>query len=269
MPVSTMKDSSMSGQQPFPIIDTPNSHGMFMLGTATLYLCHMPMFTMQDHRYQVILRAHLDESSQAIYLADKGVHPAEAYNLINPDTSRFILPDIAGGKITSYPATVFRGYSNASGGTPGPQIIPNATVFVDQIVRYRPFNNDIPRPDHLTYVLFGDQNGAYLDHYIALDPDFQHLLQLAEIPAWLSPSQLAAGVEVSFLDLKSTPIGCASPLTEESYGVMFQGVDGTSETLKLGTNPTVWYSTGNLLNKADPCSPGLEPQALGKNIRGR
>ena len=256
----------MSSQQTSRIIDTPNAHGMFMLGTSTLYLCHMPMFPMQDHRYQVTLKAHLDENAQAIYVSDKAAHPEEVYNLINPDTSRFILPDIANGKITSYPAVVYRGYSNAGGGTPGPQIIPNATVFIDQIVRYRPFNDDIPRPDHLKYVLFGDQNGAYLDHYLSIDPDFQHLVQLAEIPNWISISQLSAGVEVTFIDLNSTPIGCASPLTKDVYNVLFQGENGTSEALHLG--PTVWYSTGNLLNKSDPCSPEPQLQAVSTRLRG-
>jgi hypothetical protein len=244
----------LSKETSFPIVDTPNSHGMFMLGTSTLYLCHMPMFPKEDHRYQVTLKAHLDPASQATYVADKAAHPSEVYNLINPDSFQFVLPDIANGKIASYPAQVFRGYSNDGGGTPGPQIIPNATVFVDQIVRYRPFNDDIPRPGHLTYVLFGGADAAYLDHYISLDPDFQHLLQLAAIPEWISPSQLAAGVEVSITDLKSTPILCESPLTKTSYQVMFQGISSTDQTLVLGENPTVWYSTGNLLNAKDPCS---------------
>ena len=249
---------------PFPIIDTPNTHGMFMLGTSTLYLCHMPMFTKEDHRYQLTLKVHLDAASQAAYVADKAANPTEVYNLINPDSFQFILPDIANGKITSYPAVVFRGYSNAGGGTPGPQIISNATVYIDQIVRYRPFNDDVPRPNHLTYVLFGDGNAAYLDHYIALDPDFQHLLQLAAIPEWISPSQLAAGVDVSFTDLASTPILCTNPLTETSYAVMFQGVSSTNETLVLGQSPTIWYSTGNMLNSQDPCSSSA-PAPMGKS----
>jgi hypothetical protein len=258
----------MASQQTSKIMDMPNSHGMFMLGTSTLYLCHMPMFPMQDHRYQVTLRAHLDENSRAIYVADKAAHPEEVYNLINPDTHLFILPDKANGKITSYPVVVYRGYSNAGGGTPGLQIIPNATVFIDQLVRYRPFNDDIPRPDQLKYVLFGDQNGAYLDHYLSIDPDFQHLLQLREIPTWISPSQLAAGVEVTFIGLKSTPHGCASPLTKETYNVTFQGREGTSETLQLGMTPTVWYSTGNLLNKVDPCTPDAQGPARSKRLHG-
>jgi hypothetical protein len=36
-------------QTRWPIKDTPNNHDMFMLGTKTLYLCHMPMFMKKNH----------------------------------------------------------------------------------------------------------------------------------------------------------------------------------------------------------------------------
>ena len=236
------------------IIDTPNSHGMFMLGTSTLYLCHMPMFTKEDHMYQLTLRAHLDPTSMQIFLEDKAKHPGEAYNLINLDSDLFTLPDVANGVVTTFPATVYRGYSNEGGGAPGPQIIANATVYIDQVVRFRHFNQDIPRPQHLTYVLFGDGKEAHLDHYIAQDPDFQHLLTLPEVPTWLSTSQLQAGVDVSFIGMASVPILCTNPLTAPSYEVMFEGLPNTRESLQVGADATVWYSTGNMLNATDPCA---------------
>jgi hypothetical protein len=243
----------MNDPNPLAIIDTPNTHGMFMLGTTTLYLCHMPMFTKEDHYYQVTLQARLDPTSMKAYLADRASHPGEAYNLINPDSDSFILPDVANGTITSFPATVYRGYSNEGGGTPGPAILSNATVLVDRVIRYRAFDQDVPRPEHLTYVLFGDGAEAHLDHYIARDPDFQHLLTLPEVPTWLSKSQLRAGVEVSFVDLKSEPIGCESPLREGVYPVMFQGRPESAVPLRVGPRSTIWYSTGNMLNAVDPC----------------
>jgi hypothetical protein len=243
----------MTDPPPSPIVDTPNSHGMFMLGTTTLYLCHMPMFNKEDHRYQVTLKAHLDPASTATFLADKAKNPGQAYNLINPDSDLFTLPDVANGTVVTYPAMVYRGYSNDGGGTPGPEIVSNATVTVDRVIRYRALNQDIARPQHLTYVLFGDANGAYLDHYIAQDPDFQHLVALPEAPAWLPLSQLQAGVEVSFIGMGSMPIGCQNPLIDDVYQVMFEGLSNTSNPLRVGAGATVWYSTGNMLNGKDPC----------------
>lgn len=235
------------------IIDTPNSHGMFMLGTTTLYLCHMPMFMKEDHRYQLTLRAHLDQPSTEAYLADKAKNPGKPYNLVNTDSDQFIVPDIANGTITSYPAWIFRDYVNDS---PETQIIDNATVYIDCVVRCRHFNTDIPRPHHLTYVLFGDGKEAHIDHYIAQDPDYQHLLTLPEAPSWISVSQLQAGVDISFVGMRSTPIPCENPLTEDTYKVLFQGLPDTVNPLCVGASATFWFSTGNLLNAKDPCSAG-------------
>lgn len=244
----------MSSQASPNIVDTPNQHNMFMLGTAVLYLSHMPMFTKEDHRFQLTLQARLDEASAAIYAADKAQHPEGVYNLVNADNDLFTLPDVANGTRTSFQGPVYRAYDNATS-TPQQQIIDSATVYIDLVVRCRHFNQDIPRPQHLTYVLFGDGEHAYLDHYIAQDPDFQHLLALPEVPAWVSTSQLRAGVGVSFIGIGSTPVACQNPLPNDSYQVMFEGLPDTNETLRVGAGATVWFSTGNMLNATDPCAP--------------
>lgn len=243
----------MHAHTPGQIIDTPNSHGMFMLGTTSLYLCHMPMFTKEDHRYQVTLKAHLDPASMATFVADKAKNPAAVYNLSNLESDLFILPDLANGTVTQYQAAIYRGYSNAGGGTPGPVIVDSATVFVERVVRLRAFMDGVPRPAQLTYVLFGDANGVYLDHYITQDPDFQHLLTLAETPAWLAAGQIEAGVEVAFVDLPSLPIGCQSPLGVGDLPVAYEGRADAVQPVRLASGATIWYSTGNMLNVTDPC----------------
>jgi hypothetical protein len=248
----------MTSQTPSQIIDTPNQHNMFMLGTKSIYLCHMPMFTMEDHRYQLTLKAHLDPASTELFLREKDLHPNGVFNLVNLESDKFTIPDVANGNITSFPASVYREYSNEKV-EPEIEIIPGATVYIDRLVRCRHFNQDIPRPQHLTYVLFGDSENAYLDHYIAQDPDFQHLIALPEVPTWLSASQIEAGVEVSFIGMGSTPITCQNPLIEDSYQVMFEGLPDASEELRVGAKATVWYSTGNLLNATDPCANPAKP----------
>lgn len=35
--------------------DAPGNHGMFMVGSQTLFLVHMPMFTTEKHMYQIVL----------------------------------------------------------------------------------------------------------------------------------------------------------------------------------------------------------------------
>lgn len=243
----------MNANATWPIVDTPNSHGMFMLGTTTLYLCHMPMFMKEDHHYQITLQASLDPASMSTYLSDRASNPGAAYNLINVDSDTFTLPDVVIGQVKSFTATIFRGYSNDNGGTPGPAIVNSATVTVDRIMYFRAFDQNIPRPANLSYILFGDGQEAHLDHYIAVEPDFQHLLTLPAVPTWLSTAQLQAGVMVTFAQ-GSTPIACSPPLPAGEYNVLFQGIENAKVQLQVGA--TFWYSTGNMLNTTDPCANG-------------
>ncbi|TDV39151.1 hypothetical protein C7405_101268 [Paraburkholderia caballeronis] len=240
-----MKDDA----KPWTIRDTPNTHGMFMLGTTTLYLCHMPMFGVEDHHYQMTLQVRLDPESMATYLMDKAQHPGAAYNLINLASDPFTLPQVACGLVWKYAATIYRDYSNDGDGAPGTKIVGVATVFVDRVVVYRAFDHTIPRPANLTYVLFGDGKEAHLDHYIAADPDFQHLLTLPAVPDWLDITQLRTGVLVSFPQ-PCTPIGTSPPIEAGTHSVRFQGIANAVVPLTIGD--TFWYSAGNMLNTVDP-----------------
>lgn len=247
-----MNMNDQTSNSNWPIIDTNTQHGIFMLGTTTLYLCHMPGFTMENHHYQLTLQVHLDSESMRIYLADKANYPNEVYNLINLETDQYTVPDLVTGNVKSYAAEIYRGYANAPGNTgePGPVIVSNATVTVDRVVYFRPFNQNIPRPTNLTYILFGDGQEAHLDHYLATDPDFVHLLTLPSVPTWLSTTQLQSGVSITFAQ-GSTPFGCTPPLQAGEYPVLFQGIETAQVSVQLGQ--TYWFSTGNFLNSQDPC----------------
>jgi hypothetical protein len=131
----------------------------------------------------------------------------------------------------------------------------DVTLQVDEVVHFRHFDFDIPRPDHLTYLLFGRDGEAHLSHYITRDPDFQHIVTLGVVPDWLSADQLAAGVLINLTDQPSLPIPCRDPLTMTSCPVHYQGRPDAPATLDLTGATTIWFSTGNMLNATDPCAP--------------
>lgn len=237
------------------VIDTPNTHGMFMVGTTRLFLCHMPMFTKPDHMYQLIYEAELDPESWQTYLDEKAVHPYEPYNLVNVDSEKFTLPQIQTGAVSSFTADIFRSYSGAGGGQPSNPIISGGTVTVGRIVVYRHFDQQIPRPRGLTYYLFGSGEEAFLSHYIADDPDFQHILAV-NTPTWLDSTQIRAGVKVQCVGLDSVPIPCGPPIggTAESLKVRYQGWREPELQLDIPSDALVWFSTANALNSTDPCA---------------
>lgn len=235
------------------ITDTPNQHGMFMLGRRRLFLCHMPMFTMEDHCYQLILRAGLDPASERIVTEDRSSHPHAPYNLINVDDDQFTLPAVQTGDVTSFRAHVYRGYDTATS-SPTDQFIDVATVTIDRVIVYRHFDQGIPRPPKSIYHLFGDGDEAHLAHRMSTDPDFQHLLSVP-VPQWLDPTQLRAGVTITFQALTDSPTPCTDPIAAGTHSAWYEGNGALGVDIVVPPDATVWFSTGNLLNSHDPCSP--------------
>lgn len=234
-----------------PIVDEPGIHNFFMFGSTTLYVSHMPMFTMEKHMYQVILRVGLPDAVMRGYRAGQGPGRT-SWNLVN-SVHEYTLPQIKAGTLTSFKVDVYKEYSNADAAPAGPPFARNVPLTVDEVVHFRHFDFNIPRPHNLTYLLFGRGGEAHLEHYIARDPDFQHIVTLGSVPAWISPDQLAASAEICLADVPSLPIPCAAPLTAKSYPVLFQGRPDAPATLDLNGASPVWFSTGNRLSEEDPC----------------
>jgi hypothetical protein len=236
-----------------PIVDQPGYHGYFMFGTDTLYLSHMPMFTMERHMYQVVLRATLPSDVMQEYQAGRRAGPTVPFNLSNSQDDAYALPELKSGRRTSFKADIYKEYSNADAVPVDPPFAKEVPVQIEQIVHFRHFNFEIPRPEHLTYLLFGSGGEAHLSHYIARDPDYQHIVTLGSVPQWLSPDQIEAGVELTIGSMVGAPVPCSQPLTQDSYSVLFQGWDVQQFELDIKGSVTVWFSTGNMLNMNDPC----------------
>lgn len=249
-----MKSTSMAGMD---MHDTPAVHGMFMFGTDTVFLSHMPMFTMASHMYQVVLRVALAPEATQLYQQQQSAHPHAVRNLANSNDDLFVLPDLQNGKRTQFKADLFPDYTNDGGGAPvGDPYLREVSVQVEQVVHFHRFDPTQPRPTHLRYLLFGTAGQAHLSHYIAKDPDFQHILSLATTPTQLTIDQLGAGVLIDIPDQASTPIPCTPPLTTSaSVSVVPADPSATAFDLDLTGADTVWFSTGNLLNSTDPCPP--------------
>lgn len=237
-----------------PIIDAPGIHGFFMFGTEVLFASHMPMFTMERHMYQVELRVSLPDEVMDAYRAGVRTAPT-AWNFTNGDTDKLTLPQIKNGGLSSYSVDVYRDYAGSA--PVGEPVASGVRLTVEEVVHFRHFQFDIPRPEHLTYLLFGRSGEAHLSHYVSRDPDFQHIVTLRSAPAWISSEQLAAGVTISLADIPSLPVPCADPLTAERYPVLVEGRRDAPTTLDLTEAATIWFSTGNLLNATDPCQESL------------
>jgi hypothetical protein len=248
-----MKSDSMAGMD--MSAETPDRHGMFMFGTDAVFLSHMPMFTMANHMYQVVLRVSLPPDAMQLYRQQQAAHPQAVRNLLNSN-DLYVLPELQSRTRTQFKADLFADYTNDGDGAPvGEAYASGVTVQVEQVVHFRRFDTTQPRPTHLRYLLFGTASQAHLSHYIAQDPDFQHILTLATVPTQFTAAQLGTGVLLELPDRSSTPISCAPPLTPGvSVSVVAADQSAPAFFLDLKGAGLVWFGTGNLLNATDPCA---------------
>jgi len=112
-------------------------------------------------------------------------------------------PDFQNGRRTAFVADIFRGlplkyhYRSCPWVHQEP-IAHNILVQVERVVHYRHFDFNLEYPPTLTYVLFGEGNEAFLDHYQTKQPDFDQVVALTEAPHWLPKRLLEAGLHSTF-----------------------------------------------------------------------
>ena len=229
--------------------DMPDQHGFVMMGTDTLFLDHLAMFAMANHRYHFIIRATLPAYAMSQYVADHAAHPDEVHILGNSQYDLMTGPEIHAGKRASFVADIFRGLpENPNKTTP---LIHNINVSIDRVVYFRAFDHILEYPSLQTYVLYGEGTEAHLSHFMTREPDYQQCADLASIPKWIPPLNLESAVTINFPTLPY--VGktlCQSPLTAASYPVILQGRAGGGLSVSIGAN---YYFDTEELNANDPC----------------
>ena len=229
------------------IDNTPDQHGFVLFGSKVLYLDHLPMFFMENHMYHVILEVHLPEDVRQQYLDDQKSHPDSFYILGNLASDKFTIPSVAIGEIIAFQADIFRGLP--SDPNTDPPLIHNVRTE-KRIIRKRHFDYNIDYPANLTYVLFGNEEEAFLSHYLSKQPDFMDVAALNGVPDWLQLEQLKMGVDVNFSGLESTPPPCSPPLSPITYEVSYEGQD---DHFPVTIARDIFFSTA-VPNSTDPCN---------------
>ena len=226
-----------------------------MTGLNTLFLCHLTMLHMEEHKYEVVLGAALEEDVMGRYVADSREHPGATYFLGNSERDPLTMPALKTGRRVGFLGDVYRGIPEKPHYHEWPwkgeqPLLANVEVTVERVVAYRHFDLNLEYPRSLTYLLFGAGLEAALYHYQTREPDFDHVVALTEAPSWLPSEQLEAGIHVNFPALRSTPPYCESPLRERTYDVQYEGVDPPR---KISIARSVWFST-KITNVDDPCA---------------
>lgn len=219
-------------------VNTPDIHGFVMLGGATLFLEHLPMFNMENHEYQCILEASIPAEAKQACNRQREQFPSIPLVLANLSTDLFTLPDVASGRRTSFEAEIVIWETDNPDNNP--RLIKQVTVTIQRVVHNRHFNARFPRPSMLTYVLFGRGEEIYLSHYLNQAPEFMHLLEVSSAPDWLSAEQIEASVLIHFPEVSQPASHDRSLLAAGAYKVQYEGKE-TIFNLTIGQ--TLWRSS--------------------------
>jgi hypothetical protein len=205
--------------------DPPCIHGMRIVGEQNIYLSHMGLFKSSCHDYQGIFEVAFEgpNNPQSKYLNAQKSNPNQNEFTLEP-TEKFILPDLASGKIASFTASIFESqYEDIPKDIrPSQALDRNVTVKVKRVLYFRQFKPGAKQPEFLEYLLFGSGTNEQLAaHLITASPDFDQVVALkTTLP--LSNTELAKAVRL-VLPNRPTPNANAN----------------LSQAIKLGQKPAV------------------------------
>jgi len=169
--------------------DSPDFHGMLIVGEENVYLSHLPMFGHPHHRYQVLLRVTLTQvgsDPQAAYVNDRRAHPEVKMYTLAP-AENFALTDLATHPPRrSFMADIYRGHFERE----RVLVVENVQVNVEEVIHFRRF-------EPLTYLLFGTDGELFAAHRIVKPPDFDQVLSVEIAGHSFADHDLGHGVLVA------------------------------------------------------------------------
>ncbi|KAI0466317.1 pyridoxal-dependent decarboxylase domain-containing protein [Xylaria cf. heliscus] len=144
----------------------PDFHSFLIQGTETIYVIHLPMFHVANHRQQVIVSVEFDEASKRKYVAMKNSYPSEPMILVTQNKT--MLKEVV-EEHGSFKAQIMTKESGI--------ILQDVDVTIRQTVVSRPLNskyrlNNYPST-FMPFYLYGSENEANIDHVITRAPNSQ------------------------------------------------------------------------------------------------
>ncbi|KAJ8112448.1 hypothetical protein ONZ43_g5395 [Nemania bipapillata] len=144
----------------------PDFHKFLIQGIESIYVIHLPMFHVANHRQQLIVSVEFDKKSTEKYKSMKMSYPSEPMILVTQNKT--MLPDVVenNGKFMAQIMTKESGI-----------ILRDIEVTILQKVVSRPLNSKYRLKDYpsnfMPFYLYGNENEANIDHVITRAPNSQ------------------------------------------------------------------------------------------------
>jgi hypothetical protein len=241
--------------------DHPHTHNMLVVGDASVFLYHLPMFDSlstgrptytSQHRFQVILEATFidgNKNTDDLYTADRRTHPSTKIYTLGPDDTfvltRLVAPIPPASLITSFRGTVFRGHLEKGGESIAG--LRKVSVNIKRVVYFREFDADLrEKPGQLEYVLFGRGQDLFMAHLITRPPDFDQVLSVKTVDPSFTDQELSRGVRIVIPD--SNNQAALRVKADQDIAGKITAVGGSaSNPVKLRSAVELYFEEGELL----------------------
>jgi plastocyanin len=184
--------------------ESPSIHSMLVTGQDPnqLFMHHYSLFNNPNHSYQVTIEGMLDDAgARSVYTQWRKANP-DARAAIDPEV--FLLPEIqpGTGKRTSFKAK-FSEFPNKPGAeeTQWGTTIPGleaAPIKITRIIQFRAYDPEAKYQERLTYQLYGNAQEVFLAHEVTEAPSFQQVVQLKDVPTFLTANIIYSSPLVVF-----------------------------------------------------------------------
>lgn len=177
-------------------------HGFVTGGRSAtrLFMTHTPVLADERHHFQVILQGSLpDQAHATAYETLRSSPYGDGKVQIFHD--HLSLDDLGAGRITTLPEAALEYYPNdpegVQGGTPVPGLEEKIPVRIDKVLHFHRFESDTDYPEALTYVLYGDMDDVFMDHFINRAPSFHSVAKLKFRPEFFTNDRVGTTLKVS------------------------------------------------------------------------
>jgi hypothetical protein len=159
-------------------------HGFVTGGRSPqrLFMSHTPVIADDRHCYQVILQGSFAEARHAdAYSAIRNGEYGDA--VMQTFHDGLALPDIGSGQVKLLPNASLAIYPGGKAAD-APGLEQNIPIKIDRVLHFHAFQPDVPYPDGLAYLIYGDGNDVFIDHHITRAPSFHSVAKLKAPPSF-------------------------------------------------------------------------------------
>ncbi|KAE8357466.1 pyridoxal phosphate-dependent transferase [Aspergillus caelatus] len=227
---------------------TKDIHGFIMQGCNKLFLVHLSMFNMANHRRQLIVTAEIPERIMSQYRNLRAENPAKFYRLTN--VKEAYLEELQHAK--SFEARMDEGTQESDTAPLATFNVKNVNVVIDKSLKSDHLEKNYPKM--MPFYVYGSEQEYHIDHVLKKSPNAQLTADCVTVSVKppLETEQLERGVVARLRNVFERPL---QPLPTYE-GQIVRNVPGLSFVPHRKYEVEMFDTYANFQNQGEPIATG-------------